>query len=321
MSTNDLLTPLGRLARERLLTRFRPRPEYRPFGSDAGAALRIRWLGTAGHIIDDGTTTVLVDPFLSRPGFRELATQRLVSKEAAILAKLPPKVDAVLIGHSHFDHAQDAPFIAKYTGCLLAGSRTTCNWARAAGVPEAQLVEIPPTGRSFAVGAMTVRFVPSKHGKALFGRIPLPGEVNEIPRHFAGRIHEYKMGGAFGILLKTAAGTVYHNGSADLVDAELTGERADILLACLAGRQGTDRYLLRLATQLQPRLVVPSHHDAFFQPLDEGFFLLPGVDLDGFLNECRLHVPGAQVIAPTYADVIAVPEREGGRGGLAVVAR
>jgi L-ascorbate metabolism protein UlaG (beta-lactamase superfamily) len=291
----------------RLFPRWRPRAELRPTSASAsGAALRIRWLGTAGHVIETPTTTLLIDPFLTRPSLARLAGRRLAPDEAAIQARLPARVDAVLCGHSHFDHLLDAPFIARSTGALLAGSGTTAAFARASGVAEAQLVVVPPAGRTFTVGDCTIRFVPSLHGRILFGRVPFPGEVADPPP-LPARAWHYRMGGAFGILVDAGGQRIYHNGSADLVDAELAGAQADVLLVGLAGRKGTRDYLARLCGALAPKLIVPTHHDAFFAPLDGGLHLLPGIDLDGFVTEMRAHAPAATVVTPAYDEALAVP--------------
>jgi L-ascorbate metabolism protein UlaG (beta-lactamase superfamily) len=294
---------------QRLFPRWRPRRELRPTTTAAsatggGAAVRIRWLGTAGHVIETATTTVLIDPFLSRPTLMALA-RPIAPDPAAIGARLPARVDAVLCGHSHFDHLLDAPYIARTTGARIAGSATTCAFARAGGVPEAQLVEIPPNGRTFTVGDATIRYIPSRHGRVGFG-VPFPGEVTAPPPLPASFWH-YRMGGAFGLLIEVGGLRIYHNGSADLVDAELAGARADVLLVGLAGRGGTRGYLQRLYDALGPRLVVPTHHDAFFAPLDGGLHLLPRIDLDGFVAETRRHAPSATVVTPAYDETLAVP--------------
>ncbi|MCU1279624.1 MAG: secreted protein [bacterium] len=291
----------------RIFPRWRPRNELRPTtSSTGGAAVSIRWLGTAGHVIETPTTTLLIDPFLSRPSLARLVGGRIAPDETAIRARLPARVDAVLCGHSHFDHLLDAPFIARTTGALLAGSSTTAAFARAGGVGEAQLVVVPPTGRTFTVGDATIRFVPSLHGRIVFGRVPFPGEV-DAPPSLPARAWHYRMGGAFGILVDVGGLRIYHNGSADLVDAELEGARADVLLVGLAGRKGTRDYLARLCGALAPRLIVPTHHDAFFAPLDGGLHLLPGIDLDGFVAETRAHAPAATVVTPAYDEALAIP--------------
>jgi L-ascorbate metabolism protein UlaG (beta-lactamase superfamily) len=160
---------------ERIFPRWRPRDEYRPRGrSISGAALRVEWLGTAGFVIRTEATTLLIDPFLSRPSLLRTGFMRL---SPTAPAWLPAQVDAVLCGHSHYDHLLDAPGIAAKTGAKLCGSRTTCAFGRAAGVPEERLVEVPASGRVFEVGDITVRFVPSLHGRLGRTWVPFPGEV------------------------------------------------------------------------------------------------------------------------------------------------
>lgn len=292
---------------ERLFPRFRPKRELRPLGRMDDAAVHIRWLGTAGHVVEAGGTTVLLDPFVSRQGLSRLRIVRpLVPDDIAIARHVPAKVDAVVCGHSHYDHIADAPRIALLRGAKLVGSRSTCAWGRSEGLREDQLVEIPASGGVTTVGSIEIRFVPSRHGRALLGRVPAPGEVREPPRG-PQRLWHYKMGGAFGVLLRAPGVTVYHNGSADLVDAELEGERADVLLAGLAGRAGTPDYVKRLVSALRPSLVVPTHHDAFFAPLERGLHLLPGIDVEGFASEVFRHAPRTAVVTPDYDERLCVP--------------
>lgn len=304
---------------ERVFPRFRPRAEFRPAaGSGAGAALALAWLGTAGWIVRSERTTLLLDPFLTRPGLARTALAPLVPDEAAASRWLPARVDAVLCGHSHYDHLLDAPSIARRTGARLIGSASTCAFGRAAGVAESALVEVPPDGRTLTVGDLEIRFVPSRHGRLARMWVPFPGEVR-APPPLPRRVWHYRMGGAFGILVRAPGATVYHNGSADLVDAALEGARADVLLVGLAGRRATRDYLARLCERLAPSLVVPTHHDAFFAPLERGVHLLPGIDLDGFAGEARRVAPNATIAFPEYDETLAVPAGDA-RGAAFVTA-
>jgi L-ascorbate metabolism protein UlaG (beta-lactamase superfamily) len=291
-----------------LFPRWRPRPELRPTGRGGGAGLTVRWLGTASHLVETAATSLLIDPFFSRPGFLALAG-RISPDEAEIRRRLPARVDAVLCGHSHFDHLLDAPRIARLTGAKLIGSESTLAFGRAEGLPESQLVAVPPEGCALAVGDIEVRFVPSRHGRIFFGRVPFPGEVSAPPT-LPARFWHYRMGGAFGLLLKGGGVTLYHNGSADLVDAELSSASADVVLAGLAGRRATPAYLERLLGLLSPKVIVPTHHDAFFAPLDEGVHLLPGIDLEGFAGEAKALAPRAAVITPGYDEALFIPAGE-----------
>jgi L-ascorbate metabolism protein UlaG (beta-lactamase superfamily) len=289
-----------------IFSRWKPRAELRPtMNSSAGARLKIRWLGTAGHIIESESTTILIDPFLTRPRLLRLLAP-LVPDELAIAKSVPAKVDAICCGHSHFDHLLDAPTIARKTGARLLGSASTLAYGRATGVPESQLSLVPPAGAKFSVGDLEIQFVPSRHGRIIFGRVPFPGEAHSPS--LPARAWQYKMGGAFGIVVRTRDLTLYHNGSADLVDAELDGISADVLLVGLALRKRTSNYLSRLTSKLSPRVLVPTHHDSFFGPMDGGVRLLPNIDLDGFVSEARSLVPRAQIITPDYDEVLAVGE-------------
>jgi L-ascorbate metabolism protein UlaG (beta-lactamase superfamily) len=62
--------------------------------------------------------------------------------------------------------------------------------------------------------------------------------------------------------------TIYHQGSADLLDDERIPCGVDIFLCGIAGRMFTHRYVKRIVSRLEPRVVVPHHWDDFFVPLD-----------------------------------------------------
>lgn len=293
---------------QRFFERFYPRPEHRPQqqSTPRGPALRVRWLGTAGHVVSTDTTTVLIDPFLSRPSFRALL--RPIEPDTALFDRwLPERVDAVLLGHSHYDHLLDAPAIALARGSRVMGSLSTAAFARASGVPESHIDVVPATGATKTIGDLTITFVPSLHGRIALGRVPFPGEVHAPPR-LPVSFWKYRMGGAFGILIQAGNRSLYHNGSADLVDAELEGLHADVLLIGLAGRRGTRAYLDRMLGHLSPTVVVPTHHDAFFGALDLGERLLPGIDLDGFFDTVRLVDPKIRIATPLYRDELVIPK-------------
>lgn len=56
--------------------------------------------------------------------------------------------------------------------------------------------------------------------RIFLGRVPVPGEVKTSPT-LPARAWHYRMGGAFGLWLEADGVSIYHNGSADLVDGFL----------------------------------------------------------------------------------------------------
>ncbi|MEO8876110.1 MAG: MBL fold metallo-hydrolase, partial [Polyangiaceae bacterium] len=282
------------------------RPQLEPGG------FRLRWLGTAGFIVETPKVTVLIDPYVSRPSLTRVALGKLRVDSAAIARYIPARVDAVCCGHAHFDHLLDAPIIARERNSLFIASATGAAFAHAHHVPREKIVVVPASGKTLTVGDLEIKFVPSLHGRILFGQVPFPGTLDTAPQ-LPARAWHYKMGGAFGVWMQAKkedgsnGASLYHNGSADLIDAELDDVHADVLLIGLAGRQATPDYLRRLAGHLNPEVVIPTHHDAFFAPLAEGVRLLPRIDLRGFLAETRALLPKATRIVPEYGEEIVVP--------------
>jgi L-ascorbate metabolism protein UlaG (beta-lactamase superfamily) len=80
----------------------------------------LKWLGTAGWEIQTKTTTILIDPFLTRKDRSLNAPWQ--TDESAVL-KAIARADYIFAGHSHHDHIGDIPFIAKRFKSKIIGSR------------------------------------------------------------------------------------------------------------------------------------------------------------------------------------------------------
>ena len=266
----------------------------------ARAEVTVRWLGVAGFAIEAGEDTLLHDPYLSRPGLLATLFRRYVPDEAVLaplLASGSPapelgRADLVLIGHSHFDHLADAPWIAEHNGATVVGSSTTVAISRGYGLPEAQVRRADP-GDRFTLGAFEVRVIESRHAEIFFGRPPIPGEVTEPP---SWPLHawSFKLGDARGylvthrpsglrLLLLSSAG--YHRPAIDALAAE--GVTVDVLLTSVVG--GPDDFARVLLETFHPRIVVPQHFDDFFVPLSDPAAGAPEYeeDLETFEAEVR----------------------------------
>ena len=217
-----------------------------PLGLPSG--LELEWLGVAGYRLSYEGTTVLVDPYVSRVPIRAVLLRRPTLPDAALLDRYVARADAVLIGHTHWDHAVDAPAIARRDGATVYGSDSL-----------ARLMAL--------------------HGLS-------PGA--------------YKCGDVFGIRIEVAGTSFYHQGSADLRDDERF-EPVDVFLAGVTGRQVTPYYWRRILPRLDPRVVVPTHYDNFFAPLDRPLTLVRRVDLSGLPEEIAA-VSGATTLAAVPRD-------------------
>jgi L-ascorbate metabolism protein UlaG (beta-lactamase superfamily) len=270
-----------------------------PLGLPAG--LELEWLGVAGYRLTYEGTTIFVDPYVSRVPLWNLLLRRPALPDPALIERYitaPGPVAGVLIGHTHWDHAVDAPAIARRFNCPAYGSDSLANLMRLHGL---DAVAVEPR-KPYELGPFVARFVPSRHSKLLFGRkVPFDGPLTCEDVH-ALSPSAYKCGAVFGIRIEVAGVTLYHQGSADLDDAVLGNEPVDVFLAGIAGRQVTPRYWQRILPKLDPRVLVPTHYDDFFAPLGRGMKLVRKVDLSGVPDEVRAVAPDATVAALRRSD-------------------
>lgn len=275
--------------------------ERRPAGLPAG--LDIAWLGVSGYRLTYQGVSLVIDPYVSRVPLRSLLLGRTALPAPALLDRwltVPGKLAGVLVGHTHFDHAVDAPAVVRRHATRAYGSASLVQLMRLHGLAD-RAVEVRPHA-PYELGPFTVRFVPSRHSKLLFGRkVPMDGPLT--CDHLDGLApRAYRCGAVYGIRIEVAGIALYHQGSADLDDAELRHEPVDVFLAGVAGRQVTRRYWERVLPRLDPRVVVPTHYDDFFAPLGREQRFVRGVDLDGVPDEVRRVSAAAEVVALPRVD-------------------
>jgi len=255
-------------------------------------------MGTAAFEICAGGKTLLIDPFVSRPPLWRVVTGRPLAHDENEIARSFPRADIILIGHSHFDHLMDAPSIARRTGAVIAGSPTTCFIAESMGIGRDKLLvqDDPPV--PFRRGPFDIAFVPSLHGRVVLGRVPYQGRLETVPGRAPRKASDYPLGNAYGIHVRARGISLFHNGSADLIDENLRDVRADVLLLGLASRSCTRDYVKRMITALKPGIVIPCHYDRFFSPMARGIRHLPGIRMGDFLKEVHDVDPGIRILIP-----------------------
>src|SRR4051812_11065874 len=80
------------------------------------AGLEIRWLGVSGYRLTYEGVSVFIDPYVSRVPLRAMLLRRRTLPDPAMVqryAAAPGAVAGILVGHTHFDHAVDAPALAR----------------------------------------------------------------------------------------------------------------------------------------------------------------------------------------------------------------
>ena len=194
--------------------------------------ITVGWLGHAAfEVTSSGGTRILIDPFISGNPSTPDSLKNLSRYKPA----------AILVTHSHSDHALDAKAIATSSGAQVISAY---EWVNTLGLPEKQATG-GNVGGTFKVGDVTVHLVPAMHSSDPGGR-PL------------------------GFVLEFADGrTLYHTGDTWLFgDMSLIQElyHPSIILLGVGGgpftqdpaaaKKEVDRYF-------KPTTIVPMHYGTF----------------------------------------------------------
>lgn len=252
--------------------------EARPLALPAG--LEVEWLGVSGYRLTYEGHTLFVDPYVSRVPLRDLLLRRRALPDPVALERFvhaPGETVGVLVGHTHFDHAVDAPALARSLDCKAYGSASLANLMALHGMAE-RAVEVEAY-RVYQLGPFEVSFTPSAHSKLLLGlAVPYDGELT--CEHLDSLSPAaYRCGQVWGISIAVAGVRFYHQGSANLIDDAVRERGVDVFLAGVAGRSFTEHYWQRILRLLEPRAVVPTHYDNFFRPLGQDLEFVTAAEL------------------------------------------
>jgi L-ascorbate metabolism protein UlaG (beta-lactamase superfamily) len=296
-------------------------------GQDQGATKNnqvvLKYLGTAGWEITNGTTVILIDPYLSRIngpappgggtghpvagdnrpayGWRDLASPDIAAIDSYI-----QRANLILVTHTHYDHVLDVPHIALKTRAAVVGTESTENVMRAYAVPEEQLITVRG-GEDYDFGSFSVRVIPSIHSpldhKHYFSSAVAPAGM-KAPLTLE-QIHPE--GGTLAYLVRLGGHQILAFGGNNYIEREIAGLKPDVALVGAGGsRKEIYDYRGRLMRSLgYPATVIPTHWDNFLVPYNAP--QKPALDaLQAFIGEIAAASPKTKVIVPRYFEPIVL---------------
>jgi L-ascorbate metabolism protein UlaG (beta-lactamase superfamily) len=292
----------------------------------AWAGVQLKYLGTAGWELSDGTSVILIDPYLSRlrrvtpnDGLLEGDSRKLFTggdiaeSDTATIDAHITRADFIVITHTHGDHAMDLPYIARKTGATVIGTESTCSVARAYGIANDKLIAVKG-GEDFQFGPLSIRVIPSLHG--VLRRSPNPPlHPNAAPAAGVAsglkaplRLLDFAEGGTLAYLIRIGGRQILAFGSMNYIEREVEGLRPDVaLIGAMPERREIFQYTPRLLRALgYPPLVLPTHWDRFNVTYDVS--QAPAIQrLQSFLDEVKEASPKTKVIVPKYFEPIVIP--------------
>jgi L-ascorbate metabolism protein UlaG (beta-lactamase superfamily) len=190
----------------------------------------IRYIGHAAFELSDGTTNVLIDPFISG------------NPKATVKAdELEP--DVILLTHGHGDHFGDLVDIAKRTGASVVAITEIAGELQEEGLEN---VSDPNLGGTVRFDWGSVKLVPAWHTSTT------PKGTPSTPA---------------GMIIELGGKVVYHLGDTALFgDLELIGRRhaIDLALVPIGGHYTMDREdAVEAVRMIGPRQVIPCHYNTF----------------------------------------------------------
>jgi len=260
--------------------------------------VNVRLTGAAGLELTHNDQVILVDPYLSRLGLIEVLFKPLKPKVDEVhryIQGLTGKLLAIIVGHTHFDHALDIPVFAKHFDCRLIGNRSL-EALMAMNSMSGRVTVCKGHERVQLSGEAAVTMIPSIHSQVLFGRVPHPGEINPTRRPPL-RSSEYKHGTVFMAKLELDGKIFMHTGSTNFVESEVEGHSCDVLFMAVPGWKNVPEYTTRFLQIVKPNVIVPFHYDNFFGPVPPNMKVstLPLTDVRGFLKRISKSAPNAEI--------------------------
>jgi L-ascorbate metabolism protein UlaG (beta-lactamase superfamily) len=251
---------------------------YAAVAGDPGEQVTATWLGTTTILFDDGETQVLIDGAFTRVGPIETLLLRPVRSDAATINYAMStygmsRVAAIVPVHSHHDHAIDVGHVANRSNAVVLGSESTAMIARGADVPVDQY-QVLASGETRQFGDFTIKLIANVHAPIGPDDAEIFPGVIEAPLRQPARISAYRTGVAWSVLLSHPRGTTLVQGSAGFREGLLRDEKADVVMASIAGLSGLGEPYTRkfwaetIAATGAPR-VIAIHHDDFTAPFGE----------------------------------------------------
>jgi L-ascorbate metabolism protein UlaG (beta-lactamase superfamily) len=296
-----------------------------PSAQIPAGSVTVRWTGTATLVFSDGETTWMTDGWFSRPGPLEVLGGKIAPDVAAIERGLARngvrELAAVFPVHSHYDHAMDAPEVARRTGALLVGSESTANIGRGSRLAERQ-IRVVRDREQIRFGDFTITPIAARHFQfpdpRLRERALGDPDISE-PLVLPAPALAYKVGVAWILHVAHPKGTWLVVGSAGYLEGALEGISADTVFLGIGGLGSQtdtyrEAYWRETIERTHPARVIPIHWDSLTAPIEgpfrgalraEGILSRGGDQTLAFLKAKQAENPGiAFQTLPRYEPVV-----------------
>lgn len=198
-------------------------------------AMKIRWIGQSGYILEDEETQIIIDPYLSD------VVNKVAGRPRMVEAAMQPEdimADYIICTHDHLDHIDPEAIGRMKKDRIQFVCPSSCK-ERLLGLGCEHITTLD-MGESIRVGRFIIKAVFADHSVDAIGIIA-EYDRDSLKLYFSGD-------------------TLYHKKL-----EELKEEKIDIMFICINGKLGNMNVeeAIDLTKIINPRLGIPAHYGMF----------------------------------------------------------
>ncbi len=295
----------------------------------------VTYLGISGILVEYGGHALLTAPFFSNPrfaargrtAFQWLTTGPPIAPDSAVIERLLPRsadhASVILVGHGHYDHLMDVPYIATHRATaavifggpsihhmLMGDSILRLSPGRLAVIPLDRAGDSNRAGDWYYSADSAFRFMAIIAGHAptyvighwgyTYAAGAVSTDMDRLPRTAA----EWKMGEPYSFLIDVLSGSTRHTlfriyfqdapSEPPLgfpSEGVLGARRVDLAILCAATSSNVSAAPDSLLRILKPPAVLVTHWESFFRSPLLPQALSRATDLRAFIHSLRRSLP------------------------------
>ncbi len=289
-----------------------------PQNKNEQKVIGVQYLGVGGYLFRYGKSALMTAPSITNPGLWKIATlTRLKTDEELADRLLPPveDVEIILVGHAHYDHLLDVPYIMeKHARKATAYGSKTMGHIMAAVVDKSRIVTVDTHAAKGKIPGQwiynqdrTIRFmaIESEHaphfaGIKLLPKGPYDKDLKRLPRTVFGWVEgqtyaylidflDERGGIAFRVHYQDAASNPPLGFVPELPAHEQ--KRADLAILCVASFAQVTDYPEGIIRNIQPKNILLGHWEDFFRNQKRPVKALRTTNVRGFIKRLDSVIP------------------------------
>ena len=251
--------------------------------------LNIQYLGVGGYLFQYGEDSIMTAPSFTNPGLINVTLPLSIEPDTDLVDKLLPahakQAEFILVGHAHYDHLMDVPYIMqRHMPTTTAVGSTTMTNIVTAVIEDERLLDISDYA---AVGQQpgkwvynrnnTIRFMPIKsdHAPHFMGIKVMSGKYEDALTELPSTAYGWKEGQTYAYVidfLDIQQQPIYRihyqdaasNSPDGLMPVMADTKTVDMAILCVAAFHQVDNYPEAILQQTQPQTIVLGHWEDFF---------------------------------------------------------